>query len=474
LAKRTINIAISFIWLAGLAACSVETYRPIPLDPELTLGEFTRRSLADPALADFARERGRTATSWPPSRWGWPDLALVAAYYHPDLAVARARQQVAQSGVAAVGQLSPKGVGLLFEHHGDTVSKTSPWSIGIDVDLPASGAGRHAARIEQSEAQLNAAEFETAEILWQLQVGILRRCIELFAAKSDTALLQEETVAQHEIESMLTKRLALGVASGTEITTARQRRLVGEEALSEAAVREEDAFAALAQAIGITTAALRKIELALEGLGDLRIVSVDSKTWRALALHENSDLHRLLADYAAAEAAVKLEVARQFPELSLKPGYLWDQGDNRWSLALGWLVPPTLGNQPAIREAEAKRQVVALQFMARQATIIAEVDAAALRYGLAREAMERAQAVEEIAIARELRSRRDYEAGAADHVDLIASHLDTLAADRALLFRRIALLQAQADLAAAVQTGPQSASPLALEHIRWRPKVLNQ
>jgi outer membrane protein TolC len=466
LAKRNIIAAIGISWLAGLAACSIEPYRPVPLKAELTLSGFAGRSLADPALADFARQQRRADAVWPPARWEWRDLSLVGAYYHPDLAVARARQQIAQTATAA-GEHSPIGGGLLLEHHGDTAGKTSgntsPWSLGVDVELPAINFDRKAARIEQAEAQLAAARFDSAATLWQVQIRILRRCIELFAARSDLALLRDEAAVLAEIHSILAKRLAMGAASATEVAAVQQRRLLGEQALIEAAIREAEAWAALAESIGISATALRKAELGFDDLGNLPIAAADSEALRELALHEHADLQRLLVEYAAAEAAVKLEVARQFPEFSFKPGYLWDQGDNRWSLAIGWLVPPTLGNRPAIREAEAKRQLAAQEFMARQATIIAEIDAATARQRLAGEASTRSQALVMAALASENRSKQSYQAGALDRVELAATRLERLAVERTALSRRVAALQAQTDLAAALQPRQLMASLLPLE-----------
>ena len=73
------------------------------------------------------------------------------------------------------------------------------------------------------------------------------------------------------------------------------------------------------------------------------------------ALLNRLDVRAKLFDYAAADAAVKLEIARQYPSVTLSPGYLWDQGDNIWSLVATVLVPAA-GNKPAIQAAQARRE----------------------------------------------------------------------------------------------------------------------
>jgi outer membrane protein TolC len=450
------------ILLAMLAACNSEPYRSVPLNAELTLNAFAQRSLADPALAEFVRRQGRADVPWPPAQWTWSDLELVGMFYQPDLAVANARQNVAQvSAVAA--QHSPMNLGLLFEHHGDTAGKPSSWSYGIDVELPVTGTDRRTARLEQANAHLDAARFDTAATNWEIQIRILRCFIEVFAARTDLALLRQENSSLAENQAMLAKRLESGAANLADLSNARQQRLTAELATSEAAIRDADALAALAKAMGVSIAALRELEFDFGHLPELHFADGSNVRFRALALHQHADLQRLLAEYAAAEAAVKLEVARQFPEFSLKPGYLWDQGDNRWSLALGWVLPPTIGNRQAIGEAEAKRQLVAQQFMARQAAIIAEIDAATARDRLAVDALTRSQALVEAARASEIRGRLAYQVGAADRIELVANQLDRLAAERAMLARRVALLHAHVDLAAALQSLPGAAGALALE-----------
>ncbi len=453
---------IGALSLAMLSACDSEPYRSVPLNAELTLKAFAERSLTALPLAEFVLRQGRADSSWPPSQWTWSDLELVGLFYQPDLAVASARQQVAQLAAAA-GQHSPMNLGLLFEHHGDAAGKPSSWSYGVEGEMPVAAGDRRTARLEQATAQLDAARFDTAATQWEIQIRILRCFIELFAARTDLALLRQENSSRAEQQAMLVKRFDSGAASSAELSNARQRMRAGKLATSQAAIRDAEALAALAKAVGVGTAALRDVEFNFGELPELSLAADSNARVRALALHEHADLQRLLAEYASAEAAVKLEVARQFPEFSLKPGYLWDQGDNRWSLALGWLVPPTIGNRQAIREAETKRQLVAQQFMARQAAIIAEIAAATARDRLAADAATHSQAIVEAARASEIRLRQAYQAGAADRVELTDNQLDRLAAERAMLARRVALLQAHADLAAALQSLPGAAGALALD-----------
>ena len=84
-----------------------------------------------------------------------------------------------------------------------------------------------------------------------------------------------------------------------------------------------------------------------------------------------------LAGYAVSEADVRLEVARLYPDLEIGPGFIWDQGVNRWTLALA--LPALLGlrQRGALHEAEAARNVAAARVAEAQDSIVMQVEAAA-------------------------------------------------------------------------------------------------
>jgi len=91
-----------------------------------------------------------------------------------------------------------------------------------------------------------------------------------------------------------------------------------------------------------------------------------------------------LADYAAAEAVLRLEIAKQYPDIHLNPGYQLDGGANKWGLGIGITLPILNQNQGAISEAEAKRREAAAKFDVVQTKVLAECDRAAASVNAAR------------------------------------------------------------------------------------------
>jgi outer membrane protein TolC len=92
------------------------------------------------------------------------------------------------------------------------------------------------------------------------------------------------------------------------------------------------------------------------------------------------DLRRQLAHYAAADEALKLEIARQYPDINITAGYSWEGGENIFELGPSAVLPVFNQNQGPIAEAEARRREVAAQFLAMQAGIIEQSQTSLARY----------------------------------------------------------------------------------------------
>ena len=128
--------------------------------------------------------------------------------------------------------------------------------------------------------------------------------------------------------------------------------------------------------------------------------------------------------------------------MRLGSGYQWDQGDNKWNLAVTLDLPLFNRNEGPIAEAGAKRREAATQFIAAQARVIGELDAATA---------ERSAASGQIAglekVTAELKKQAglielQIKAGAADQVESLGAQLE-------LGVTRLTLLDAEAKAALA-------------------------
>ena len=81
-----------------------------------------------------------------------------------------------------------------------------------------------------------------------------------------------------------------------------------------------------------------------------------------------------LAQYAASQSALQIEIAKQYPDIHLGPGYSWDQTEHKIGFGATVMLPIFNQNQGPIAEALAKRAQAAAEFNALQAQAISEID----------------------------------------------------------------------------------------------------
>jgi outer membrane protein TolC len=141
----------------------------------------------------------------------------------------------------------------------------------------------------------------------------------------------------------------------------------------------------------------------------------------------------------------------QNPDITLGPGYAWDQGDNIWSLAVGISLPSAARARARIRESEAQREVAAQQFLATQMAAIASAEAAGSGYRSALDRLAAAQRQLVLQQEQEARVARQFDAGSADRLQRAMARAETLAADGAVRLARTESRLALARLEDAVQ-----------------------
>src|SRR5204862_1945359 len=140
----------------------------------------------------------------------------------------------------------------------------------------------------------------------------------------------------------------------------------------------------LAEALGVSAGALEGVGLVFDFF-EPAADELASMEARRMALRGRSDILGALADYAAAEAELRLQIARQYPDVRLNPGYQFDQGDNKWTLGITFELPVLNQNQGPIAEAGARREEAAARFTELQAKTIGEIDRAVAAHRVARE-----------------------------------------------------------------------------------------
>jgi cobalt-zinc-cadmium efflux system outer membrane protein len=146
----------------------------------------------------------------------------------------------------------------------------------------------------------------------------------------------------------------------------------------ESQKQEALAMARLAAAVGIPLHALEAVALDFSELDSLP--EPVPATVLTQALTHRADILGQLAEYEASQARLQLEIARQYPDLSIGPGYEFDQDDHKWGLGVSLTLPIFNQNQAAIETARRQREESAAQFNALQARVIGRLNEALADY----------------------------------------------------------------------------------------------
>jgi len=455
------STALALVLLLSLVAgCARQDYVPRALDLEDAAQRYASRTLNASELEQSMRAQGWSAEQWPLREWGLDALTLAAFHYRDALQAARARGAAARAQVPLAAQRAPFVATPRLERHSGEGESDSPWSLGFELEIPIASAARRTAAIERAEYLAQAAELEVGETIWRVRSEVRAQLLELHAARRSIQSLEAELAAQHSTVDMLQRRLEEGYAGLTEVDAARLRMAQANGSLLEAHTQAERALGALAQAVGLPTQALRSVQLSFAAFEEIP-PSPGVEAARREALLNRVDMRRSLLEFNAADAQVKLEIARQYPTFSITPGYLWDQGDNVWSLAVDLLLPAALTHGPAIQAAQAQRDAAAHQALALQSAVLGEADARNAVFAQARQAAEASQTAMRTQLARSAQIQRQFDLGQADRLEMTLARIEAMQVERRAIAAHIDAHQALGQLEDAMQI-PLSGAALPL------------
>jgi len=368
-----------------LAGCA--TFQPQPVSPEKTAAAFDARSLNDDNLRAFL-ETNHVAGSWPRDSWDLNALTLAAFYYQPALAEARAQWAAVEATKITAGQRPNPTVGFTPTY--DTTTPP-PWILGLTWDIPIETAGKRGKRIEHANHLSEAARWDFVGAAWKTRSNVRAALLALYTARETESLLARQEAAQSNVLRLLEGQLAAGAVSSYEVTQARVALTTTRLARQDAIGQSAQARVQLAGALGLPLRALDGVKFSFDGLDQFPqdLPAVDDlhrflvRSYQRRAIMDRADVRGALADYAASQSALQLEIAKQYPDLHLGPGYELDQTDNKWSLGVSLDLPVLNHNQGPVAEALANRAAAAAHFLTVQTTAISEIDSALAGYDAA-------------------------------------------------------------------------------------------
>jgi cobalt-zinc-cadmium efflux system outer membrane protein len=430
------SIRLGLVAMMACALYGCARYQARPLDPGEAARQFERRSMATPEFCAYleANLAAKPGTC-PPQKWNLPALTLAGFYYSPEIAVAQAQVRTAEAGIVTAGARPNPVVGLGPQYDVRSSPSFTPWAIGMfSLDLPIETAGKRGYRISQAERLADSARLAAGQTAWTVRSRIRSAMVQLLVDTSASDVAGQDEQALAAIAELIDARVKAGYAAAPDFDLAQSNLENARLAAAQARARVPADRNALAAALGVPADALADAKFEWQALEDppgeqaLTPVGVQRS-----ALLNRIDLRVELEQYAAADEALKLEIAKQYPDLHLAGGYSWEGGENIFELGPSLALPLFNQNQGPIAQAQARRREQAARFLALQAGIIAQARIALIDYRGAIAALEAARRAADYQARRDMQAVRALSAGESDALAAGAIRLQDLAARQALL-----------------------------------------
>lgn len=359
-------IVFSFLVLAGCAR-----FHPEPLSLSKGLEEFQGRNLNDSGLQSFMEAAfHHKVETWPLQSWDLDLLTLTALYYHPDFDLAKAQWKISQGSVVTAGERPNPTMGFLPEYK-VSPSNISPWLYGFTFDIPVETMGKRGKRISQARHHAQSTYLNLAVTAWQIRGRVRNAYIQHQLAKRRNEIFQQEVALQKEYFEFLDSGQGASSVSLPDRLQTQLSLYQNQLALSDSEKQVGETKIILAESIGVPVATLNEIkfETAFPTRANLTPDQI-----REVALAKRPDLLASLEEYEASQSALQLEIAKQYPDIHIGPGYTWDQGVNKWSAGITITLPLLNHNQGPVREAKARREEARVKLLGLQEKVIFEVE----------------------------------------------------------------------------------------------------
>lgn len=428
--------------------CAKEKYQAKPLEPEKVTTKILNK---DPLSADFKVyliKQGYKESELPFTSWGLNELTLSALYHHPSLDIAKAQLGLANATLETASQKQNPTLAGSVARSNQANDDIRPWAYGLNVEIPIETAGKRQIRIEEAQHLVEVARIDVADTAWQLRSQIAKDLMRYHENIARQKLLQNEVDKQAQIISMLEKRVELGVLSNTELSTS---NLLAQKTLFTLNIEQanlQEIRTSLATNSGLTLEKFNQIQLrpldietTLTAQSQLLNQPDSQKTLQEKALLNRLDVRRGLEKYAAAEAKIKLEVAKQTPDISITPGFIFEFGDKIWSLGFASLLNLLNKNQTLIAEATQLREIEGAQFEALQAKIIGDLRQANARYLATQQNLVAAKQQQASQLRHQQKLSKQLDAGLVDRLILTQAALNVQLAEQHVLSTQFDSLQ---------------------------------
>jgi len=353
---RAGRLLAGLVLVAG-AGVGCQSYERSPLDLAATREAWLARSPSDETARQFADRlsqaegRGDAGAFDPADGLTLAEAEPVALVYNRDLRLARLEANVTRATADHAGLWDDPVLGVDIERIVSGVP--DPWVVAGTVGLTIPISGRLA--VEKARAGANyAAELQrVAAQEWATRAALRELWVQWSAETTRHALATELVERLRAVSALAERQEQAGVMSKIDARLFRVELAGSEADVITAKARAKELELQLRDILGLAPdAPVRLIEtVAFEPRG------TDPAWLQSMMESANPELLAVQSEYDVAEESLRLEVRKQYPDLTIGPGYGTDQGDDRVLLGLRLPMPLWNRNQQGMAQATAHREV---------------------------------------------------------------------------------------------------------------------
>ena len=380
---RTLR-ATSLLLYVGLAAVTIggcASYSPKPLNPAAIQAEFHARTPVDTSVRAFASrlnqaESSSLATFDPTDGLTLAEAEPVALVFNPALRVARLEANVTRAAANHAGRWEDPVLGADFERIVSGAKGANPWVVGSSLSLTLPLSGRLTAEKVRATAQADADLDRVIAQEWATRAALRELWLQWSAALLRVELAESTATQLNEAVNLADRQQQAGSLTRIDARLLRIESAGRAADLIELRSHAEELRLAILSMLGLAPQSAVKLMPSLA----FALPAAAASTTDPLAATANPELAAIQTQYAVAEAALKLEIRKQYPDLTIGPGYATDQGDDRATLGLSLPLPIWNRNAGGVARATAEREAAQGRFESAFEQLATSLASAKARY----------------------------------------------------------------------------------------------
>ena len=356
LRTRHARVPLPGLGLTGLmcALAGCQSYQPAPLDLADHRNTLDSRASSTEPIARFIEHLAESGTAVPdrfdPTDGISPaEGEVLALFYNPDLRLARLGAGVALATYETAGLWEDPEFGF---DGAEILSPSGPFEYGLTLSLTIPVSGRLGVEKDRAGTAYEAELRRIVDAEWSTRAAV-RAAWASWSAASERLRLLREVIGQVERIAVITDQLE----DAGELTRVEARLLRAELVKTRADVSlgrldETQTRVTLLGLMGLSPDV--GVDL-LPAIGPAPSVDLNEAVTRLIEANTTLAVRR--AEYQVAEETLRLEIRKQYPDITIGAGYGSEEDDDRLLLGVSIPIPILNSNRGGIAEAKARREI---------------------------------------------------------------------------------------------------------------------